>query len=182
MLAKVYDYGIITSVVPKVHGDDEDDFRRAAYVRRYSGSKPYSREGADNFCEYLPERECRFEKRYQQCADYYHCHAPLSKVAATKSYGADIVLKGDFFDDAEEEARRLEKEQGLTFIHPYDDPLVMAGQGTIACEILEQLPETDVIVVPIGGGGLISGISVAAKSIKPSIRVIGVQTENIPSM
>jgi len=109
-------------------------------------------------------------------------HAPLSKVAATKSYGADIVLKGNFFDDAEEEARRLEKEQGLTFIHPYDDPLVMAGQGTIACEILEQLPETDVIVVPIGGGGLISGISVAAKSIKPSIRVIGVQTENIPSM
>lgn len=109
-------------------------------------------------------------------------HAPLSKVAATKSYGADIVLKGEFFDDAAAEAKRLEKEKGFTFVHPYDDPVVMAGQATIACEILEQLPETDVIVVPIGGGGLISGISFAAKTLKPGIKIVGVQTENIPSM
>ncbi|MGI6204273.1 MAG: threonine ammonia-lyase [Anaerovoracaceae bacterium] len=109
-------------------------------------------------------------------------HAPMTKVKNTKSYGAEVVLKGAFFDDAAAEARHLAKERGLTFVHPYDDPLVMAGQGTIACEILEQLPETDVIVVPVGGGGLIAGIAFAAKHIKPEVKIIGVQTENIPSM
>jgi len=108
--------------------------------------------------------------------------APLSKVKATKSYGADVVLHGDFYSETYQKALELEQEQGLTFCHPFNDPYVIAGQGTIALEILEDLPETDVIVVPIGGGGLIAGIAFAAKYIKPSIRIVGVQTSNMPSM
>lgn len=109
-------------------------------------------------------------------------HAPLSKISATKSYGADVVLCGNVYDEAYAEARRLQKETGATFIHPFNDPQVIAGQGTIGLEILEDLPDADAIVVPIGGGGLISGVSIAAKSIKPGIKIIGVQSKNIPSM
>lgn len=109
-------------------------------------------------------------------------NAPIAKIDATKSYGADVVLAGDFYADCYEKACQLQKEKGFTFCHPFDDPLVIAGQGTIGLEILEKLPETDVIVVPIGGGGLISGIAVAAKELKPSIRIVGVQTQNMPSM
>lgn len=109
-------------------------------------------------------------------------NAPLSKIDATRSYGADVVLAGDFYSDAYDKACELEKEKGLTFCHPFNDPLVIAGQGTIALEILEDVPETDVIVVPIGGGGLISGIAVAAKTIKPPVRIVGVQTAGMPSM
>lgn len=109
-------------------------------------------------------------------------NAPIAKIEATHSYGADIVLAGDFYADAYEKACALEKEKGFTFCHPFDDPVVIAGQGTIGLEILDELPDTDVIVVPIGGGGLISGIAVAAKAIKPEIRIIGVQTQNMPSM
>ena len=109
-------------------------------------------------------------------------HAPLSKITATRGYGANVVLYGDFFDEAAAKAVELTTEHGYTFVHPFNDPEVIAGQGTIALEIIEQLPEVDAIVAPIGGGGLISGLAVAAKSVNPKIKVIGVQTENMPSM
>lgn len=109
-------------------------------------------------------------------------NAPLSKVEATLSYGADVVLSGDFYADAYNEACCLQEKKGFTFCHPFDDPVVMAGQGTIGLEILEEVPDADVIIVPVGGGGLIAGVAAAAKAVKPSIRVIGVQTANMPSM
>ena len=108
--------------------------------------------------------------------------APISKIQATRSYGANVVLVDGVYDDAYAEAVRLRDEQGLTFIHPFDDYRVMAGQGTIGLEILEQLPDVDVILVPIGGGGLISGVAKAVKELKPSCQVIGVQAEGAASM
>lgn len=107
---------------------------------------------------------------------------PLVKVNATKGYGADVVLSGDGYDEAYQEARRLAEIENLTFVHPFDDPAVMAGQGTIALEILEQVPDLEAIVVPIGGGGLISGIACAIKESRPQVRVIGVQAARMPSM
>lgn len=109
-------------------------------------------------------------------------HAPLAKVAATRGYGADVVLHGDFFDEAAAKAAELAAEHGYTFVHPFNDPQVIAGQGTISLEILDDLPDVDAIVAPIGGGGLISGIAIAAKSIRPDIKIIGVQASNMPSM
>jgi threonine dehydratase len=109
-------------------------------------------------------------------------HAPLSKIAATRSYGANVVLFGDFFDEAAAKANELAEKNGYIFVHPFNDPLVIAGQGTIALEIIDQLPDVDAIVVPIGGGGLVAGIAAAAKSVNPRIKIIGVQTENMPSM
>lgn len=109
-------------------------------------------------------------------------HAPLSKVKATKSYGATVVLHGDVYDEAYAEALRIQAESKATFVHPFNDPSVIAGQGTIALEILEDLPDVDVVVVPIGGGGLISGIAVALKTLRPQVKIIGVQTKNMPSM
>lgn len=108
--------------------------------------------------------------------------APISKVEATKNYGAEVVLVPGVYDDAAREAARLSKEHGYTFAHPFNDPYVIAGQGTIGLEILEQLPEVEQIVCPIGGGGLISGIAFAIKQLKPSCRVIGVQSATVPSM
>ena len=108
--------------------------------------------------------------------------APLSKVESTKGYGAEVVLVPGVYDDAAREARRLAQEQGYTFAHPFDDPLVIAGQGTIGLEILEQLPQVEQVIVPIGGGGLISGIAVAIKPLKPSCRIIGVQAAKAASM
>ena len=109
-------------------------------------------------------------------------HAPLTKIAATRGYGANVVLHGDFFDEAAAKAVELTKKHGYTFVHPFNDPLVIAGQGTIALEIIEQLADVDAIVAPIGGGGLISGLAVAAKNVNPKIKVIGVQAANMPSM
>ncbi|KYG64502.1 threonine ammonia-lyase [Bdellovibrio bacteriovorus] len=109
-------------------------------------------------------------------------NASISKASATRAYGANVVLKGEIYDEAYEHAQKLEKENGFTFVHPYQDPYVIAGQGTIGIEILERLPDLDTIIVPIGGGGLISGISLAVKSINPKIRVIGVQSDRSPGM
>ncbi|WPC41447.1 threonine ammonia-lyase [Clostridium sp. JS66] len=107
--------------------------------------------------------------------------APQAKVAATKGYGAEVIQAGQVYDECHDKAVEVQKETGATFLEPFNDIDVMAGQGTIALEMLEDLPEADVIVVPIGGGGLISGIAVAAKSIKPSIRIVGVEPEIVPS-
>jgi len=107
---------------------------------------------------------------------------PIVKVANTRAHGARVILHGGGYDEAHAEARRLETVERLTFLHPFDDPAVIAGQGTVGLELLEQVPELDAIVVPVGGGGLISGIGVAAKTRRTSLKVIGVQTELLPSM
>ena len=106
---------------------------------------------------------------------------PLIKVESTKKYGAEVVLYGDVYDDAFKKAKELEEKEGYIFVHPFNDEEVLYGQGTIALEILEKLPETDIIIVPIGGGGLISGIACAAKIMKPGIKIIGVEPEGAAS-
>ena len=106
---------------------------------------------------------------------------PLIKVESTKQYGAEVVLHGDVYDDAYKKAKELEEKEGYVFVHPFNDEDVLDGQGTIALEILEELPETDIILVPIGGGGLISGIACAAKILKPEIKIIGVEPEGAAS-
>lgn len=108
--------------------------------------------------------------------------APISKVEATRSYGAEICLVPGVYDDAYNRALQLKDEKGMTFVHPFDDPQVIAGQGTIALEILDDMPDVECIIVPIGGGGLISGVAYAAKQINPKIKVYGVQAEGAPSM
>jgi len=107
---------------------------------------------------------------------------PHVKVEQTRAHGAEVILAGDNFDDARTHAMQVMADRRLTLVHPYDDELVIAGQGTIALEMLDAAPELDVLIVPIGGGGMISGMAVAAKAIKPGIEVIGVQTERFPSM
>ena len=107
---------------------------------------------------------------------------PLVKVNNTKDYGAKVVLHGETFDDAAELAATLSREEGLTYIHPFNDPVIATGQGTIAYEIISDLPDTDVILVPIGGGGLASGIATLAKLLKPTVKVIGVEPSGAASM
>lgn len=107
---------------------------------------------------------------------------PTVKVANTRRYGAEVVLAGDTFDDAQAHGYELAASRGLVMIHPYDDAAVIAGQGTVALEMLEVRPDLDVLIVPIGGGGLIGGIATVAKALQPNLQVIGVQTERFPSM
>ena len=108
--------------------------------------------------------------------------APISKVEATKRLGAEVCLVPGVYDDAYQKALQLRDENGYTFIHPFDDENVIAGQGTIGLELLDQLPDVEAIVVPVGGGGLISGIAFAVKSLNPELKVYGVQAEGAPSM
>lgn len=109
-------------------------------------------------------------------------HTPFVKVEHTRSHGAEVVLFGDTLSEASEHAHGIMNERGLIFVHPYDDAAVMAGQGTIAIEMLAVAPQLEALIVPIGGGGLISGIAVAARALKPGIELVGVQTESYPSM
>jgi len=109
-------------------------------------------------------------------------NATPAKVAATKGYGAEVVLHGMIWDEANEKAKELVRTEGLTYIHPFDDEQLIAGQGTLGLEIVQDWPEVDAVVVPIGGGGLISGVSMAVKSFNPKIRVIGVESSDGPAM
>ena len=108
--------------------------------------------------------------------------APISKVEATRSYGAEICLVPGVYDDAYRRALELLDEQGLTFVHPFDDSMVIAGQGTIGLEIMESMPDVDVVLCPVGGGGLISGVAYAVKKLNPRVKVYGIQAEGAPSM
>jgi threonine dehydratase len=109
-------------------------------------------------------------------------NATPSKIAATRGYGAEVVLHGTIWDEANEKAKELVRERGLTYVHPFDDLQLIAGQGTLGLEVVRDWPDVDVIVVPIGGGGLISGVAMAAKALKPSIRVVGVESSGAPGM
>ena len=109
-------------------------------------------------------------------------YAPAMKVEGTRGFGAEVVLGPGNYDDSAREAERLANEKGYTFAHPFNDPFVIAGQGTIGLEILSQMPDVEQVVVPVGGGGLISGVAIAIKNLKPEVKVIGVQTLNVPSM
>jgi threonine dehydratase len=109
-------------------------------------------------------------------------NATPSKVAATRGYGAEVVLHGTIWDEANEKAKQLVHDRGLTYIHPFDDLQLIAGQGTLGLEIVRDWPEVEVVVVPIGGGGLISGISMAVKALKPGVTIIGVESSGAPGM
>jgi len=109
-------------------------------------------------------------------------NATPSKIAATRAYGAEVVLHGTIWDEANEKALELVEERGMTYIHPFDDIELITGQGTLGLEIFDDLPAIDAAVVPIGGGGLISGVSMALKSLKPSVRIIGVESSGAPGM
>ncbi len=108
--------------------------------------------------------------------------APLAKIAATRSYGAEVILEGTVYDDAYKKACEIQKQTGATFLHPFDDKYVIAGQGTIGLEILEDIPDVDIVLVPIGGGGIIAGIAKAIKSLKPNTKIIGIESANAASM
>src|SRR5688572_19360183 len=108
--------------------------------------------------------------------------APLIKITRVRQYGAQSILHGNDYDSALAEALRLSQESRLTFISPFDDPFIVAGQGTIGLELYEQNPDLEAVIVPVGGGGLIAGIALALKTLLPKIRVIGVQSEALPSM
>ena len=109
-------------------------------------------------------------------------NATPAKIAATRGYGAEVVLHGSIWDEANEKAKELVRTQGLTYVHPFDDEQLIAGQGTLGLEVVQDWPEVDVVVVPIGGGGLISGVSMAVKSHNPRARVIGVESSDGPAM
>src|SRR6185312_7862710 len=107
---------------------------------------------------------------------------PFVKVAATRSHGAEVVLHGETITESQQRCEEIQRERGSTLVHPYDDPRIMAGQGTIALEMLEDVPDLDMLVIPIGGGGLIAGNAVAAKAVKPGIEVVGAEAALYPSV
>ena len=109
-------------------------------------------------------------------------NATPAKIAATKAYGGEVVLHGNIWDEANEKAKELVRDEGLTYVHPFDDEHIIAGQGTLGLEIIQDWPDVDAVIVPIGGGGLIAGVSMAAKAYNPSIRVIGVESSDGPAM
>ena len=109
-------------------------------------------------------------------------NATPAKIAATKAYGAEVVLHGTIWDEANEKAKELVRDEGLTYVHPFDDAELIAGQGTLGLEIIQDWPEVDAVVVPIGGGGLIAGVAMVVKSVNPNIRVIGVESSDGPAM
>ena len=109
-------------------------------------------------------------------------NATPSKIAATKGYGAEVVLEGSIWDDADRKARELVVSEGFTYVHPFDDVDLISGQGTVGVEILEDWPEVEIVVVPIGGGGLISGVSAAVKQERPEVRIVGVESADGPAM
>jgi threonine dehydratase len=109
-------------------------------------------------------------------------NATPSKIAATRAYGAEVVLHGSIWDEANEKAKEIVEEEGLTYVHPFDDLDLIAGQGTLGFEIVEDRPDVEIVIVPIGGGGLISGVSLALKSAKPDVRIIGVESSGAPAM
>jgi threonine dehydratase len=109
-------------------------------------------------------------------------NATPSKVAATRGYGAEVVRHGTIWDEANEKARELVRDRGLTYVHPFDDLDLIAGQGTLGLEVVRDWPDVDIIIVPIGGGGLISGVAMAARALKPSVRIIGVESSGAPGM
>jgi threonine dehydratase len=109
-------------------------------------------------------------------------NATPAKIAATRGYGAEVVLHGQIWDEANEKAKELVRTEGLTYVHPFDDEQLIAGQGTLGLEIIQDWPDVDAVVVPIGGGGLISGVSMAVKSHNPKIKVIGVESSDGPAM
>lgn len=117
-----------------------------------------------------------------RCVVYMPEHAPITKVNATERFGAEVILYGKSFDEALAEAKRIGERDGLVFVHAFDDAKVIAGQGTAGLEILEQNPQVEAIIVPVGGGGLIGGIACAVKEQNPKIKMIGVQTARVPSM
>jgi threonine dehydratase len=108
--------------------------------------------------------------------------APISKLLATRAYGAEVELQGSVFDEALDYALELKEKTGVAFVHPFNDPHIIAGQGSVGLEILEQLPDVEVVICPIGGGGLIAGCAMAIKEIKPSVKIIGVEAKACPSM
>ena len=109
-------------------------------------------------------------------------NATPAKIAATREYGAEVVLHGSIWDEANEKAKELVRDEGLTYVHPFDDAQLIAGQGTLGLEIIQDWPEVDAVIVPIGGGGLIAGVSMAVKSFNPNIKVIGVESSDGPAM
>jgi threonine dehydratase len=109
-------------------------------------------------------------------------NATPAKIAATKGYGAEVVLHGSIWDEANEKAKELVRDEGLTYVHPFDDAQLIAGQGTLGLEIVQDWPDVDAVIVPIGGGGLIAGVSMAVKSFNPKIKVIGVESSDGPAM
>lgn len=134
---------------------------------------------AGNHAQALAYHASRLGVRAEICMPIY---TPLVKVTATRSWGAKVILFGNNYDEALEEARRRERDEKLVFVHAFDDDAVIAGQGVIGLELLEQIPNVEAVVVPVGGGGLIGGVACAVKESRPDVRVIGVQTKALPSM
>src|ERR1035438_2406711 len=134
---------------------------------------------AGNHAQAVAYHASRLGVQAEICMPIY---TPLVKVTATRSWGAKVILFGNNYDEALEEARRRERDEKLVFVHAFDDDAVIAGQGVIGLELLEQIPNVEAVVVPVGGGGLIGGVACVIKESRPDVRLIGVQTEALPSM